>query len=102
MDVTLSCRYFHVCWSNDDQQNAKTTAKTTAFINTFICPEDLVFNQATLTCTTHKDLTVPCHAQEMLFAEKQFNNQLLPEPLPEPLAESIENETTTNPSRDIF
>ena len=54
--------------------------QATAFMNSFRCPEDLVFNQATLTCTNTKDLTVPCYAQEMFFSNVQPNNQLLPEP----------------------
>lgn len=62
-------------------------------MNSFRCPEDLMFNQATLTCTTTKDLTVPCFAQEMFFANQQPNNQLFPEPLPELLPEPLPDST---------
>ena len=52
-------------------------------MNSFRCPYDLVFNQATLTCTNEKDLIVPCQLQEVFFNNLQPNNQLLPEPIPE-------------------
>lgn len=51
--------------------------KKTIYMNSFRCPFDLKFNQATLTCTNEKNLIVPCHSQEILFNNAESNNQLI-------------------------